>query len=235
MRGSYYLMDGLALDLSNMTDWESLVPLPALTPQACIDRCVLDGYSYAGLMSGDTCVCDDSYDLYGEHIQRTLNVLQAAMAAPSQPRGRLPRYCSCGNCLRRGKRADLCACSSSRSTANCTFTKAEWNCGGRVSESNDPCGGASGGRIRCANSVIGCYEENEQNAVALVRLRDAESYAKTAVSLFRSGSRTTIARTPTPLENGSRSIIMVTRCDVARWFCRHLLACDWATSIRGRT
>ena len=175
MTGSYYLMDGVARDWS--PPWNVTRILPGLTPEACIAKCVDDGYQYAGLMGGDTCVCDNSYDLYGEH---DANPFEVAAGSDGCTVGtiteRCQPVCSCGVI------GDVNRTSCAAAGPECEYTAPEWDCGGRACAGDST--GACGGGFKLAvydvatSDYIGCYEDHNANAVGHLSLRDgADRYA----------------------------------------------------------
>jgi hypothetical protein len=176
MRGSYYLMDGLALDPAT---WNTT--LPGLTPEECIARCANDGYQFAGLMAGDQCHCDNTYDLYGEHTPSAFET--AAQSDGCNVGTGCVATCVCDFSVE--PVGDLTEAICTAAGSDCTFTAPDWGCGGRacVGDSDQACGGWFKLAVYdvASSGYQGCYDDHEANAAAVIRLRDgAEDYAQDA-------------------------------------------------------
>lgn len=178
MTGSYYLMDGVSRDYT--PPWNETRILPGLTPEACIAKCAADGYSFAGLMSGEECVCDNSYNRYGQH-EPTPMELAAGSDGCTVGTERCQPTCSCAV----AGEVNQTSCEAATPAVDgeqCEYTRPSWDCGGRACAGNSS--GACGGSFKLAvyntdnNEYMGCWEDHNANAVAHLRLRDgADRYA----------------------------------------------------------
>jgi hypothetical protein len=176
MRGEYYLMDGV------FQPWDSNVTNPGLTPEACVAQCTADGYAYAGLMSGNQCVCDNSYDLYGEHVPTPFEVTAGSDGCTVGNTGGCQPTCTC---IISTPPTDVNPATCAAAGPDCTFNRPDWSCGGRecVGDSDGNCGGGFKLAVydTSSSAYVGCYEDHEANSVGFLRLRDgAEDYAKDA-------------------------------------------------------
>jgi hypothetical protein len=180
MRGSYYLMDGVSRDYT--PPWNETRILPGLTPEACIAKCLTDGYSFAGLMSGEECVCDNTYNRYGQHVPTPMEV---AAGSDGCTVGTVTERCQpmC-SCAVEGE-VNQTSCETAAPAVDgeqCEYTSPSWDCGGRACAGDSS--GACGGSFKLAvyntasSEYAGCWEDHNANAVAHLRLRDgAERYA----------------------------------------------------------
>lgn len=187
MSGSWALMDGLANDFEA---YPNITVLPELTVAGCVARCTALEYRYAGLMAGRNCVCDNSYNMYGEHQPTAEEIAAnsdgcdaACVATPATPES-----CTAID----PSDAALCADASPaacNATASCNYTAAveayrpTWGCGARACAGDDT--GACGGAFKLAvydtsdDSYLGCYDDHDVNSVGAIRMRDGnENFAK---------------------------------------------------------
>ena len=172
--GGYMLMDGNSEERGS------------LTLQACGQFCKDGGYQYAGLQSGISCYCDNSYDMYGEYEPSVQELFSGSDGCDS-PCVELPERCfnwdgetDCpGVTLPSSK--EVC-----EAVNGCTYQAAQavgWDCGAQACNGDDTqaaCGGPWRNAVYDAAAIAdnvevpagaykGCYADDAANSFAILR------------------------------------------------------------------
>jgi hypothetical protein len=172
--------------------------MPALTPEVCVARCLAAGFDFAGLMGGQDCVCDNSYDMYGLHTPTDEEVAQGSdgcvaatgAGAVAGADGTCVSTCSCDTGAADVTRASCAAATPVAPATTCDYNRTGWDCGSRACAGDDTrtCGGAY--KLAVYDTTLaptdvgaykGCYDDHAANSLGAIRMRDGmEDFASDA-------------------------------------------------------